>query len=137
MRENLLFYGVIETPHKKCDDIVKNTISEKLDIEEAITIDRAHRLGKPTHGKKRPIMMKFHYYQQRELVRKTAITKTRELKSAGLGISIQQTKAVLQQRLEKSALFDREKSAGKHVKWAGAKLLSRENRSRQFKEVTK
>ncbi|KAH3817713.1 hypothetical protein DPMN_119268, partial [Dreissena polymorpha] len=66
-----------------------------------------------------------------------AITKTRELKAAGLVIGIQQTEAVLQQRREKSALFDIEKSAGKHVKWAGAKLLSRENANSQFKEVTK
>ncbi|KAH3797369.1 hypothetical protein DPMN_150949 [Dreissena polymorpha] len=48
----------------------------------------------------------------------------------------QQTKAVLQQRWEKNALFNREKSAVKQVKWAGAKLLSRENGSSQYKEVT-
>ena len=59
----------------------------------------------------RPIVMKFRYNQQRELVRITAITKTGELKSAGIGVGIQQTKAVLQQRREKSALFYREKKA--------------------------
>ncbi|KAH3775935.1 hypothetical protein DPMN_177345 [Dreissena polymorpha] len=75
-------------------------------------------------------------YTYQELVRTTAITKTNDLKTTGLGIGIQQIKAVLQQRWEKNALFNREKSAGKQVKWAGAKLLSRENGSSQFKEVT-
>ncbi|KAH3839541.1 hypothetical protein DPMN_112973 [Dreissena polymorpha] len=133
MRENLLFYGCPEVLNENCEETVKSIISKKLRIVENITLDRVHRLGKPSNGKCRPIVAKFHYYQ---LVRTTAITKTNDLKTTGLGIGIQQTKAVLQQRREKNALFNREKSAGKQVKRAGAKLLSRENGSSQFKEVT-
>ncbi|KAH3806358.1 hypothetical protein DPMN_134677 [Dreissena polymorpha] len=136
MRENLLFYGCPEVLNENCEGTVKSIISGKLRIVENITLDRVHRLGKPSNGKCRPIVAKFHYYQQRKLVRTTAITKTNDLKTTGLGIGIQQTKAVLQQRREKNTLFNREKRAGKQVKWAGAKLLSGVNGSSQFKEVT-
>ncbi|KAH3829634.1 hypothetical protein DPMN_102861 [Dreissena polymorpha] len=93
MRENVLFYGCPEVLNENCEGTVKSIISEKLRIVENITLDRVHRLGKPSNGKCRPIVAKFHYYQQRELVRTTAITKTNDLKSTGLGIGIQQTKA--------------------------------------------
>ncbi|KAH3824193.1 hypothetical protein DPMN_126024 [Dreissena polymorpha] len=107
MRENLLFYGCPDVLNENCQGTVKSIISEKLRIVENITLNRVHRFVKPSNGKCRPIVSKFHYYQQRELVRTKAITKTNDLKITGLGIGIQQTKAVLQQRREKNALFNR------------------------------
>ena len=134
MRENLLFHGMLESTHEDCEAIIKTFIKEKLDILQDITIDRAHRLGKP-RGKTRPIVVKFHQYTDRELIRTTAADKSEHLKTLNQGVGVQQTKAVLQKRRDLSAAYDREKAAGKTVKWAGAKLMVREGDAGNFYEV--
>ncbi|KAH3818234.1 hypothetical protein DPMN_119835 [Dreissena polymorpha] len=136
MRENLLFYGLSESEQENCQQKVIQVISERLQLTDDIVLDRAHRLGKPTHGISRPIVAKFHYYSQRELVRTTATSKYDVLRNAGLGIGIQQTKAVLNKGRQLNDVFNREKSAGKQVKWAGSRLMVRNNSSDQFREVT-
>ncbi|KAH3839003.1 hypothetical protein DPMN_112423 [Dreissena polymorpha] len=136
MRENLLFYGLSESEQENCQQKVIQVISERLQLTDDIILDRAHRLGKPAHGKSRPIVAKFHYYSQRELVRTTATSKYDVLRNEGLGIGIQQTKAVLNKRRQLNDVFNREKSAGKQVKWAGSRLMVRNNSSDQFREVT-
>ena len=134
MRENLLFHGIRETQHEDCDALVKQFITEKLDIAQEIIIDRAHRLGKPK-GRTRPIVVKFHQYTDRELVRKTAADKSEQLKHLNQGVGVQQTKSVLQKRRDLSAVYDRETAAGKTVKWAGARLMVREGDTGDFHEV--
>ena len=114
MRENLLFHGMIENQHEDCEAIVKQFIKEKLDIDQDIIIDRAHRLGKP-RGRTRPIVVKFHQYSDRELIRTKAADKRDFLKTQNQGVGVQQTKAVLQKRKDLSAAFDREVAAGKTV----------------------
>ena len=134
LRENLLFHGIPESANEKCEMVVKQFIGEKLRILQDVTLDRAHRLGKPRNGKVRPIVVKFHYYSERELVRTTAQTKSAELRNIHQGVGIQQTKNVLQKRRTLSAVYDREKAAGRTVKWAGSRLMVRE--SDEFHEVT-
>ena len=68
LRENLLFHGIPEGQNEDCENLVKHFIAEKLDIMQEITIDRAHRLGKPK-GTVRPIVVKFHEYTERETIR--------------------------------------------------------------------
>ena len=136
LRENLLFHGIPETTGENCETLVKDFINEKLLIMQNITLDRAHRLGKPRTGKTRPIVCKFHYYSERELVRITAQTKTDELKHIHQGVGIQQTKSVLQKRRDLSAVYDREKAAGRTVKWAGSRLMVRDGNEGDFHEVT-
>ena len=136
LRENLLFHGIPETKDENCELLIKQFVNEKLLILRNLTLDRAHRLGKPGYGKTRPIVVKFHYYGERELVRTTAQTKSAELKDAHQGVGIQQTKSVLQKRRDLSAVFDREKAAGQSVKWAGSRLMVREGDEGEFHEVT-
>ena len=81
-------------------------------------------------------MVKFHSYTERELVRTTTQTKTAELKDVRQGVGIQQTKSVLQKRRDMSAVFDREKAAGRTVKWAVSRLMVREGDEGEFHEVT-
>jgi hypothetical protein len=64
------------------------------------------------------------------------VDKSGELKIAKQGVGIQQTKAVLQKRRNLNEAFEREKVAGKDVKWAGSRLLVRDNEREQYKEVT-
>ena len=111
-----------ELQNENCELLVKRFIAERLEIEEDIKIDRAHRLGKPK-SRTRPIVVKFHKYRQRELVRVTAGDKSEALKTVKKGVGFQKTKAVLQKRRDMNEIFDREKDAGRQVKWARAKLL--------------
>ena len=60
------------------------------------------------------------------MVRTTAQTKSDELKLINKGVGIQKQKSVLQKRKTMSAALDREKAAGRTVKWAGARLLVRD-----------
>ena len=135
LRENLLFHGINENVGENCETLVKDFIRGKLEILQEVTIDRAHRLGKPK-GRVRPIVVKFHYYTEREQVRLTAQDKTNELKALNQGVGIQQTKTVLQKRRDLSAVYDREKAAGRSVKWAGARLMVRDGDVGNFHEVT-
>ena len=90
LRENLLFHGIPEGQNEDCENLVKQFIAEKLDIMQEITIDRAHRLGKPK-GRVRPIVVKFHQYTERETIRLKANDKRDYLKTLNLGVGVQQT----------------------------------------------
>ncbi len=70
MRENAIVTGVPEKREENVDlkQIFKNT----LKINENIKIDRAHRIGPhTTNDHPRPIVVKFHDYNDREHVLKT------------------------------------------------------------------
>ena len=43
---------------------------------------------------------------------------------------------MLQKRRDMNGIYDREKAAGKTLKWAGARLLAREGDTGDFHEVT-
>ena len=135
LRENLLFHGIPEGQNENCETLVKQFVADKLDIGQEITIDRAHRLGKPK-GRVRPIVVKFHEYTERETIRLKANDRREALKASYQGVGVQQTKAVLQKRRDMNGIYDREKAAGKTLKWAGARLLAREGDTGDFHEVT-
>jgi hypothetical protein len=71
MRDNLIFYGIAETQDENCETLVGTFITETLELAEMknTRLDRAHRLGPPNDKKTRPIVAKFHYYQDREKIR--------------------------------------------------------------------
>ena len=131
----MLFHGIPEGKNENCETLVKQFVADKLDIDQAITIDRAHRLGKPK-GRVRPIVVKFHEYTERETIRLKANEKREALKVFNQGVGVQQTRAVLQKRRDMNGIYDREKAAGKTLKWAGARLLAREGDTGDFHEVT-
>ena len=91
MRENLMFYGIPEEGEKEnCEAKVKQVITDILHMEsvDGIIFDRAHRVGQKS-ASTRPIVVKFHYYTQREKVRQTAFGVADELKAAKLGVGAQ------------------------------------------------
>ena len=128
MRENLIFYGIPETgpedSTEPCENLVKSFIKDHLKIDtQEMVFDRAHRLGVKRGGiSPRPIIVKFHYYQQRENVRKTAFTLRSDLKENQLGVGVQIPKEWRESRKTLNAVFDEEKRKGKSVKFVGDKL---------------
>ena len=101
-----------------------------------MSIDRAHRIGRPTAGKCRPIVVKFHSYKQRELVRKAAQDRVEALKAENQRVGVQQTKQMLQKRSQLYPIMDWERAAGKAVKWVGAKLFVQQQPGGRFQEIT-
>lgn len=79
-----MFHDIPEFQNEKCVLLIKQFIPEDPGITEVIQIDGVHRLGKPK-GKTRPIGVKCHEYQQRELVLTTANDKFDELKKEQRG----------------------------------------------------
>ena len=77
--------------------------------------------------------MKFHENRQRELV--TAGDKSDALKAINKGARVQQTRAVLQKRRGMNDIYEREKAAGRQLKWSEAKLLVGDGDSGNFREV--
>lgn len=80
MRDNLLFGGI--TRRLKCgedgreyedtEEVIKEFIVKEMDIQENISFERVHRIGRTKNGKPPFIVAKFTSHKQRELVRKKA-----------------------------------------------------------------
>ena len=91
MRDNLMVYGVPVQEHENCENVIKQIIGEQLRLQQAgnIAFDSAQRVGMPVRGKVRPIVAKFHYYKELEMVRTKAYEQAIYLKKANLGIGTQ------------------------------------------------
>jgi hypothetical protein len=80
MRDNLLFFNFdeeISIDDRKVEDCkskIVNFCKEELDIEN-VKLDRAHRVGRYIHGKKRPIVAKFHDPPIKESVKKSVFER--------------------------------------------------------------
>ena len=84
--------------------------------------DRAHRVGPKSRSNVRPIVVKFHYYSEREAVRKTSFDHAERLKNAELGIGIQLPKDIRDARKPLYPEMKKAKNEGKSVKFWGKKL---------------
>ena len=87
MKDNLLFFGIDECGtfedrmQERCAEKIHDFCEKELGIPTAkgqIKIDRAHRIGKFMHGKKRPVVVKFNYFQDKMSVKKQAQEKLRD-----------------------------------------------------------
>lgn len=101
-RNNLIFEGIEESVRESWADTegkICTLISEKLKLDAgAMPIERAHCSGMPENGadKKRPIVVKFLNYKDRELILK----RRKELKKTAPGVYINEdfSEAVRQKR---------------------------------------
>ena len=74
-RNCLVIHGISESDGENTDDIVINTVQDKMEITVFINdIDRTHRIGKKVAGKTRPIIVKLARYNMR---RKIFVNKKR------------------------------------------------------------
>ena len=125
MRENLLFYGIAEGGEKEdCGKLVKKVIRDILHIPnpDDILFDRVHRVGQRSTNA-RPIVVKFHYYTDREKIRMTSFACAAELKAANLGIGAQLPKSIRDARKSLYPAMKKAKDEGKDVKFAGKKMF--------------
>ena len=85
--------------------------------------DRSHRLGNPAKSKlPRPIIVKFHYFKQKEVVREASFQKRGSLKTADCGVSCQIPKEWRDARKSLSNVYGEEKRKGNKVKFIGENL---------------
>ena len=67
--DNLIFGGLTESNPEDCENKVKFLISNSLKLPcEDMKFVRAHRLGKYVPGKVRPIIVRFHFFGDRQSV---------------------------------------------------------------------
>lgn len=126
MRENLLFYGIQERGNdENCEQLVKEFCADALKLGRAneLTFDRAHRLGQKSGSKIRPIVVKFHYYAEREEVRKTSFNFAAQLKASNMGVGAQLPKDIRDARKPLYSVMKKAKDEGKNVKFVGKKLF--------------
>ena len=119
MRDNLVFYGIDETKDENCDAVLAQFFTGELGVTEVIDLARAHRMGKATPGKTRPIVAKFERYQQREKVRMAGP----RLAGKRFGVSEQIPKEWQDKRKPLLPHFKEAKKQGKRVRFVGPKLL--------------
>ena len=73
-RDNLLFYGFEEQENEQCENKIRDLLARKIFYHDntvnvnKINIVRAHRLGGFTAGQKRPIIVKFREYSDKQLI---------------------------------------------------------------------
>ena len=64
-----MFYGINEGKDENCNIMLAQFFTDELGMTGEIDLARAHRMGKATPGKTRPIVAKFKRFQQRVKVR--------------------------------------------------------------------
>ena len=77
MRDNLIFHNIRDEREEEpeaCYNKLTDFMQDNMRVENSrsIRFDRVHRLGKYDATKTRPIIAKFCFFQDRELVRKSA-----------------------------------------------------------------
>ncbi|MES9880641.1 MAG: hypothetical protein ABW185_07145 [Sedimenticola sp.] len=82
-RNNLLFKGFQETRYEDCIKTIKSFLSDELNIQDRIAIDRAHRLGKFRHGNNRFIIVAFTYFTDTEYI----LSQCRQLQNKPYSVS--------------------------------------------------
>lgn len=137
MRENLLFYGIPEAgENENCEQLVKQVCTDKLNLPGAndFLLDRVHRVGVHKQNKSRPIVAKFHYFRDRETVRKRSYDHNDALKQANLGIGMQWPQQVREARKSLYPVMQREKQNGNNVRMVRDKLFINGTEYRQGQE---
>ena len=67
-RDNLVFLGVHEEKGQSCEESVLGLLNYAGFPLDMRSIVRSHRLGPFAHHKTRPVIVRFHHYQDRETV---------------------------------------------------------------------
>lgn len=139
LQSNLLFYGIPEDKAEDCTALVKALCKDTLQIPEAdtFTFERVQRLGKKKGEKARPILVRFHYLDQRDKVRSASFDLAEDLKDAGRGVEIQLPRSVREARKPLYAHMEAAKKDRKTVKFIGKKLfINNVEHKKQPSEIT-
>ena len=126
-----MFWGLPEPENRGrpeiCDETVKRFISDELGIDStSMTFERAHRIPAnpgPHTKKPRPVVVNFHYYQERERVMSEATKRSQALRAKGLGVGPQRPKEIRDARRALRDVIDNARARGQHVRMYGDKLF--------------
>ena len=118
-RNCLLVHGIEEESNEDTDEVVVNMLKEKLNMEVSKKdLDRSHRIGKSNPRKKRPIIVKFVRYNDRQ----KAYSNKKRLKNSGISI----TESLTAFRMEQLKLA-REKYDFRNVWTQDGKILFKDS----------
>ena len=133
LRGNLLFYCLPENDMENCVSTIKELCTKVLEIPSAKDhlIEKAHRIGRKSHGKPRPILATYHYIAEREDVRLKSYDKADDLKKAGYGVGINLPKTVRDVRRTLYEPMRAARQEGKRVKFVGKRLFINDTLYRQ------
>ena len=68
-RENLIFRNIPESPSENCRELIFDIMTKEMDIETSqMRCHAVHRMGKPIQGRPRPIIVRFVYREDKEVV---------------------------------------------------------------------
>ena len=121
MRDNLLFFNFKEGESQEerasedCSKKVLDFCSDQLDMPDApttIKVDRAHRIGRFNPAKKRPIVVKFNYHQDKIVVKQKANSA---LRHSDFAVADQYPKPIQDRRRNLIPLLIKAKNEGKRA----------------------
>lgn len=83
MRDNLIFSGIPDTTNEDCEAVLHHFLENKLKIDEYISFERVHRMGKPDEFKTKPrnIVAKLSFFKDGEFVRRHEPQKLKNTKA--------------------------------------------------------
>ena len=127
VRGNLMFYGITErTKDENCEELVKMVVCKealKITTTDNMVFDQVHRVGAKTGSKVRHTVVKFHYYHERELVRKRSFNHSKALKGENMGIEAQLPKELRNARKPLYPTMKKTNIEGKNIKFVGQNLF--------------
>ena len=113
-RNNIRIDGILEEENESWDtteEKVKQVLAEKLNLEEALHVERVHRVGRVVSGpRRRPrtIVCKLRDFKQKEQILKM----TRRIKPVGLYVNEDLAKETLDKREEQRPKLEEAKRNG-------------------------
>ena len=119
MKNNLIFSGIRYTPNEDTEYVLRNFLSDELDIHYRISFGNVHRFGKPGLNGVRPIVARFVYRVELEQVLQNAY----RLKGKPYGINEQFPKEIEDKRKRLYPVMKQAKKDGKGVKMVRDKLF--------------
>ena len=129
-RNNIRIDGILEEENESWDtteEKVKQVLAEKLNLEEALHIERAHRVGRVASGpirSPRTIVCKLRDFKQKEQILKV----TRRIKPVGLYVNEDLAKETLDKREEQRPKLEEAKRNGKIAYFVLDKLIVKDRR---------
>ena len=129
-RNNIRIDGILDEENESWDtteEKVKQVLVEKLSLEEALHIKRAHRVGRVVSGpRRRPrtIVCKLRDFKQKEQILKM----TRRIKPLGLYENEDLAKETLDKREEQRPKLEEAKRNGKIAYFVLDKLIVKDRR---------
>ena len=129
-RNNIRIDGILEEENESWDtteEKVKQVLAEKLNLEEALHIERAHRVGRVASApRRRPrtIVCKLRDFKQKEQILKA----TRRIKPVGLYVNEDLAKETLDKREEQRPKLEEAKRNGKIAYFVLDKLIVKDRR---------